>query len=81
MKIGIIALCLSLIALGFGVFATVATLGGEDATSLPVAAATWSAEECDGARGTLKLMGLCPYEGTNCGDIGALRLAMNENCP
>ena len=91
MKIGIIALCLSLVALGFGVFATVDSLGDDDARTVPATSNSvpgWSDAECVAARKSL--FGLqwhsssgesstCdPDSGLACAQ---LQVAINENCP
>jgi hypothetical protein len=87
MKIGIIALCLSLVALGFGVFATVDTLGDENdanppATSSPVS--QWSEAECEATKEHIGLMAVRCAQGSEdreCDAYATLQLAINENCP
>lgn len=84
MKVGIIALCVALVALAFGVFATINSL---EEPSAIAATSSWSVYECQSSEGLLEDMwGECALalrleSPTGCGDVTALRMAINENCP
>ena len=78
MKTGIIALCLSLAALGLAGFAVAENMGSDNGETEVAASPTWSAEECASARRTRTL---CVMTEQGCGDVGILQIAINDNCP
>ena len=88
MKLGIIAICLSIMALGFIVFATVDTLGGEDMEPAPIpeagaapAVAPWVDWPCENWAGIVApLKGNCEAGG-GCMMYLEGRRYFDENCP
>jgi len=83
MRIVLVSLCLSLVALGLGVFATVYSLRGDDVRTLYVPVEktvepVWSIGECEEAAKTVRF---CRSEGHSCGELGSLQIAIIEHCP
>ena len=77
MKAVILALCLSVAALGLSGFTTVRTFLDEHAEIPP--ASSWSSGECQQARETLDRL-LHPLRAEQAGSAGPLQIAINDNC-
>jgi len=82
MRVAIIALILSIAALGLGSFATFSSLDN-DGTAL-VAESGWSETECESAREVTATGGRmwrrCVYRGDSCAPYIELLQAANDNC-
>jgi hypothetical protein len=91
MKIAIIALILSIAALGLAGFATFVSLRDDEST--PVAESGWSEEECkeakmdvganNGQPGVLLAPCILPGSGhpRDCAPYNSMLQAINDNCP
>ena len=78
MRVAIIALILSIAALGLGSFATFASLNN-DGTSL-IAESGWSVAECERAETSLGVLNrACRTEG-NCNAYNDMIQAINDHC-
>jgi len=87
MRVAIIALILSIAALGLGSFATFTALDNDGSPETAPAAteSTWSATECEAARAELiprrnTIAGACRYQ-HDCAPYNDLLQAINDNCP
>jgi len=77
MRVAIIAVILSIAALGLGSFATFTALDNDDA---PVAASTWSEAECEDARNGLEWPWKACVSNDNCAAFTDMLQAIADNC-
>ena len=78
MRVAIIALVLSIAALGIGSFATFRSFDSDEAT-LVAAEATWSEAECERANARLKTLEIGCIKG-DCDAYNDMLQAINDNC-
>ena len=79
MKVAVIALILSIAALGLGSFATFTSLNSDEATSV-AAQPGWSTAECQTADASLDELEFGCVRG-NCDAYSDMIRAINDNCP
>lgn len=78
MKVAIIALILSIAALGLGSFATFTALDNEE--SNPTVEQFWSTAECQRANASLETLDIGCIQG-DCAPYADMLQVINDNCP